>query len=1379
MIIKILKRKFNSIKICAVFTTVCFMVSTLGANLYAIPMTENTNQKYENVFNKASSISNEYGKITSSKDAQSDITVINIQDLHCHPQTQRNIAKIIGQIADKYNLKKIYVEGGYGDIDVSWLGSIKDENIKKKIIEELIEEGILTGSEYYKLISNNDNIELKGIDERQLHQDNIKRLSLIIENQDKYKELSKKINKEISFLEQKYVNIRNKRFNNSIEDYLSGKIDTRRFYRQLLKYIKDINANPEEYNNVTAIRLEDYPNISKFMTLRKVSKNINVRDVTQQLQIVLNELKSRMPYNIYTRLLKETDNFSDSQKVVELITLLCEKEGIDLDRKYKALSEFLNSNEINRELNTVELVYEERQLITEIRKALSYNNEEYEITFVSDFSRYFQDYLEYKLTDADWKYFESEYKQFRQLYGKYATVDRIKEIESDIAELNKYYEINDQRNEIFVNNLLQDEEPVILQQSKLRQDEEILKQSKEVIIAVTGGFHSQALEEILQAKEVNTIVITPSIFEGIEKATKQYKGIIKEQSKEFQHQALAYTLASCSDSVVYKRVKGREQVPSDYAVVREEDDGSVVVAEHFQKRILLNAVVRILGTKDVAKIREVLEPVMGKEALTNLEEDINNLEDIGERFDAKYEPFRNAIDAAVDTIVDSIQTAGNLVLPDQATIDRAMTGLVTSLISVGQIYFSDGVIFEIENSEFYGKDLAGIPAEIYSRMMPTFQRALLLFQLSRTSTVPLNTSSLESDDKIVIVQPRQAADGKTETYDEELSLTVEDLLYIGLNDDNEWSFLTSESVRERTENLRERKRQTGLLSKAEKKLKENQVPNYTCDVVDLRIKLKKAQLNKQVVYLSDIFGRQVLIKRKDSNGNDVYCEAIIKYNEETRQWELVPFEEINARYKSIEDGLLSKIEDFTKQFEGKTPEEILKNYPAILQLVILAVVRGFDIDNTFLDNKTLTLGGVKGYFAEYLVKYFTETYLDDQYRLAMPIDSNQEGFDLIDKDGYRIQIKAAARRARATDELDIVGHALEKFKGIPVFATSEIAGEYKEDTDMVFSYGLSHDFIESIAKVAFDILDGLTDGEKSDLRNKAVGKTVETRYLSEFLKDKDLERRAQQERINDEKEEETIRGQRNQQSKAAIKTVDDYVYQCFIELFKSKLGIADEQVTMQPKLGVEEKTQQEEIQQEETATPKRSKLSIFDGLREKGAQTDFDKYFKDKRVVVQNTKTKSFEILEFNKKSIKRIIGRFDVSVSERDYDSLGITVEKDAFGNIISVSPKEGYEFSSLSIDGEPTQGKNLPFSVRQLSAMLRDSGILVADAADIREDEIDQYVADIYLDDSEEDLQKAMEEAIRNNKLMVIHVFRNGFSTKGLTIGQICSSIFFVAER
>lgn len=702
MIIKFIKKKFNLIKICAVFTTVCFVVSTLGANLYAIPLAENANKKYEDVFNKVSSISAEYGKITASKDANSDITIINIQDLHCHPQTQRNISKIITQIADNYNLKKIYVEGGYGDIDTSWLNTIKDEKIKRQIIEGLLEEGILTGSEYYKLTNNNE-VELKGIDEEQIHKDNVRRLSWIIANQDKYKAVITKVEKEINILEKMYVNSRNERFNRDIEKYLTNKIDSRRFYRQLAKYVKDINENPDKYNNITAIRLEDYPNITKFIALRKTSKDIDVREVTQQLQMVINELKNRLPYNVYTRLLSETENLSDSQKVVELITMLCNKEGINLESRYKALNTFLESNGINRELNTVELVQEERQLLSEIRKALSYNNEEYEITFISDFSKYFKDYLEYKLTDADWKYFEKEYEQFRTLYAKYAVVDRIKEIDGDFDEINKYYRINDQRNNIFVANLLKDEEISILETDRVRQDEEILKNSKEVIIAVTGGFHSSELEEILAKKEVNTIVITPSIFEGIEKATKQYKGIIKEQSRFFQHQALAYRILS--------------------SLPNQE-----------QKVYLYGALKSLLGD-NLNKLKEVLGEDVDLDAL---EKELQNLQLSDEQTQLNVSIAVKALETAIDIMMEKgwlPKEGGKAIFAPN--VSEIMWKAAKALVNAG-IFLSNGPIFIAEQQGL--PEVKETVAEVYSRMPDVIQEALFATEVSA-----IEESNIEED----------------------------------------------------------------------------------------------------------------------------------------------------------------------------------------------------------------------------------------------------------------------------------------------------------------------------------------------------------------------------------------------------------------------------------------------------------------------------------------------------------------------------------------------------------------------------------------------------------------------------------------------------------
>lgn len=677
MIINFLSKRFNSIKICAVFTAVSFIISTLGVNLYAIPMAENTDKKYEDIFNRTVCISNEYGKITSSKDGNSDITVINIQDLHCHPQTQRNISKIIGQIADKYNLKKVYVEGGYGNIDVSWLDSIKDENIRKQAIEKLLNEGMLTGSEYYKLINNNNKVELKGIDEEQVHKDNVRRLSWIIENQAKYENIIKKVENEVSMLENIYVNNRNKRFTRNIEDYSTNKIDSKTFYKQILKYVKDINANPGKYNNITAIRLEEYPNISKFVTLRKVSQDIDLKEVTQQLQIVVNELKNKLPYGVYTKFLSETENLSNSQKVLELITLLCDKEGINLE-KYKSLNNFLKTNSITKNLNPIDLVQEERNLILEIRKALSYNNEEYEITFVSDFNKYFKDYLEYKLTDASWKYFEKNYDMFRQLYAKYATVDRIKEIEDDFAEINKYYDINDQRNNIFVKNLLRGEQINLISDNKIRQDEEILKASKEVIIAVTGGFHSTELEQMLAKNDVNTIVITPKIYEDIKQANDKYIELIGLQSR-VKSQALSYTIFS-----------------------------SVTDAD--KQKILISIVKDICGG-NVEKIKEVLG------------EDIDlSLLDETPIVDTKEKnEVRKIIETAINQVIAVIPQQGmkNIFTPNT---DEIMLNMAEQLVRHG-FYFSKGMVLGLE--KLNGQDLEGIPAEIYARMLPSLQNALL------------------------------------------------------------------------------------------------------------------------------------------------------------------------------------------------------------------------------------------------------------------------------------------------------------------------------------------------------------------------------------------------------------------------------------------------------------------------------------------------------------------------------------------------------------------------------------------------------------------------------------------------------------------------------
>ncbi len=671
----VLKIPFS--KICSIVTAVCFLVSTIGSNLYA-SATPLTFSSCDDIFNSMSVIKQEYGKVTAVQDSSSDITVVNIQDLHCHEQTQRNISEIIKTLDKNYSLKSVFIEGGYGQIDVSWINKVQDEKIRNSMIEKMLQSGYLTGAEYYA-VKNSKYDLLNGIEEKDIHQANLNRLSKIIEKQPQYNSVVSKVNKEIEVLSNIHLNEKNKRFSRKINDYRNGKTDTLKFYRLLAKYVEKINSVPEQYNNITAINFDDYPNISKYINISQQSKDTNPRQVSIELQTLINIIKNKIPYSSYKKLLDITKNFTDTEKLVEFLAKFSEQYDIDLSKDFKELNNFFTANRLNQNLNPIELVNEERKLIEQIRMALSYDNTEYEISYIADFSIYFEDYLTYSLTSSDWKYIKQDFEKFRLLYSKYATVDRINEIASDINFINDYYDTNDARNDIFVSNILKNENP---QQNLnvLRTSDEILKQSREVFVVITGGYHSDALKSIFADRKVNDIVITPNVTGDIKDADQKYNRIIEDQ-KAVESNALALRLASC-------------------------------LTDENQKNLMAKVALDILGKDKLEQIR----------ALVGQDIDISKIENI-QVDEQKKSEIISLIQTAVNSLgtVLPLQTGQNFFKPD---IDNILTEMSLKLYDMG-FYFENGTVYEIDSSEYKDKDLLGIPAEVYSKMFGSLQKAML------------------------------------------------------------------------------------------------------------------------------------------------------------------------------------------------------------------------------------------------------------------------------------------------------------------------------------------------------------------------------------------------------------------------------------------------------------------------------------------------------------------------------------------------------------------------------------------------------------------------------------------------------------------------------
>ena len=114
--------------------------------------------------------------------------------------------------------------------------------------------------------------------------------------------------------------------------------------------------------------------------------------------------------------------------------------------------------------------------------------------------------------------------------------------------------------------------------------------------------------------------------------------------------------------------------------------------------------------------------------------------------------------------------------------------------------------------------------------------------------------------------------------------------------------------------------------------------------------------------------------------------------------------------------------------------------------------------------------------------------------------------------------------------------------------------------------------------------------------------------------------------------------------------------------------------------------------------------------------------------------------------------------LEEEDFSAYGIReVEYDENGTIKDILFDEGTQFSVASVDGEPegSKGNNLNFSQSELNILYSDTNT-------------DGYI-DVYLDGDIDEICHLIKKAATENKLIIFHLFENGFNTSNMSLSQI----------
>lgn len=497
------KKSINLKKFCAVVTATCFFFMILSNNLFA-SVNISTMKEQQSLFSTKNTeqlnslFLDKYGKVSEKANNSSNTVVINIQDLHCDYAVQKNIYSIINEIGQKYNISKIYVEGGYGNIDLSLLDKI-NEKFKDQLIEILLKESKITASEYYALKTNNEN-KLVGIEDKEIYLQNIERLRNILTNKEENSRRLASIEKEIDILKAKYLRNENKSFSDVISNYEKGNLEQDKYFKILM-----------EYSDKFKIDTKNYKNMMSYLGLFDENNKINYGSLKKEIAQAINQLKVSLNYEQFYDITQATNNFNNFIEFKNVIDKYNKEYEKDLLKNSPNLKIYLELKEKTASFNPLELIKEEKKLVTAIRTYLSKDTIELEVAYLSDFEKYFKGYILASLTPAQWNYFKIGIDKFKELYSKYSISNDVNKIQNQFAQLDKFYETNDYRNEIFIKNMSLSTGKKYDVLDENNNIEQILSDAKEIVVLVSGGYHTSGINELLNKNGISHITIMPNV----------------------------------------------------------------------------------------------------------------------------------------------------------------------------------------------------------------------------------------------------------------------------------------------------------------------------------------------------------------------------------------------------------------------------------------------------------------------------------------------------------------------------------------------------------------------------------------------------------------------------------------------------------------------------------------------------------------------------------------------------------------------------------------------------------------------------------------------------------------------------------------------------
>ncbi|MBU0633706.1 MAG: hypothetical protein KKB82_09365 [Candidatus Omnitrophica bacterium] len=452
-----------------------------------------------------------------------DKLIINIQDLHCHYQAQKNISGILDHLVTTHGLKVISVEGGSGKIDTTFYKELPDDKIKEQVADYFLKEARINGTEYYA-INTKKNIALYGAEDPKYYDKNLDAFLKALPNRDNILEDIAILENGLNILKNKIYNKRMMELDSHIVAYDNEELG----FEDYILYIAGLY--PEK--KLT----RDFEQVFKLLNSIKIKKMLDLPKAENERKELIDYLTKNLPRNELESFLRVTVEFK--AKTLGVLdyhnTIKQLYEGMDRGRKlsgaYAELDKYIEYLNQHETLDKFELFNQIDGLVDRIKNDLYTSYTQKKLDHHLRAIRLARNLYSTKLLNRDLPYvrkYKSDFnsrrlKGFIKKEAKRLKIDvpipgDLEEMDKTLPILEDFYNYASQRNNILANNTI----------------DAMNTEGENIGILITGGFHTDGISEYLKDKRVSYVIIAPQVDE-LEKDDTRYINALKGKKTPFE-----------------------------------------------------------------------------------------------------------------------------------------------------------------------------------------------------------------------------------------------------------------------------------------------------------------------------------------------------------------------------------------------------------------------------------------------------------------------------------------------------------------------------------------------------------------------------------------------------------------------------------------------------------------------------------------------------------------------------------------------------------------------------------------------------------------------------------------------------------------------------